>query len=160
MPPTDKPLSRREFARRAALGAASAAVLQPLRELVPPGAASAPSPIEAPAQTPAQNPVAAPKLSPQSQAEADFRFQAILNQYPDRFSEAQKSDLRRLCVALQPSLDHIRAYSISNADLPALYLKPLVDRDKKPVTRGLASAKPSAPLKSGETPKPPKTDKP
>jgi hypothetical protein len=159
MPPTDKPLSRREFARRAALGAASAAVL-PLRELVPPGAASAPSPIEAPAQTPAQNPVAAPKLSPQSQAEADFRFQAILNQYPDRFSEAQKSDLRRLCVALQPSLDHIRAYSISNADLPALYLKPLVDRDKKPVTPGLASAKPSAPLKSAETPKPPKTDKP
>ena len=159
MPPTDKPLSRREFARRTALGAASAAVL-PLRELVPPPAESAPPPIEAPPQPPTQNPDAAPKLSPQGQAEADFRFQAILNQYPDRFSEAQKTDLRRLCVALQPSLDHIRAYSISNGDLPALYLKPLVDRDKKPVTPGLASAKPSPPPNSAETPKPPKTDKP
>jgi hypothetical protein len=159
MPPTDKPLSRREFARRAALGAASAAVL-PLRELVPPAAASASPPTEAPAQTLAQNPAAAPKLSPQSQAEADFRFQAILNQYPDRFSEAQKTDLRHLCVALQPSLDHIRAYSISNGDLPALYLKPLVDRDKKPATLGLTSAKPSAPPNSAAAPKPPKTDKP
>src|SRR5260370_8499147 len=158
MPPTAKPLSRREFTRRAALGAASAAVV-PLRELVPPGAASAPSPIEAPAQTPAQNPVAAPKLSPQSQAEADFRFQAILNQYPDRFSEAQKSDLRRLCVALQPSLDHIRAYPISNGDLPALYLKPLVDREKKPAAAASASAKPLASANSAAAPKPPKTEK-
>ena len=159
MPPIDKPLSRREFARQAALGTASAAVL-PLRELIGPAAESAPPPIEAPAQTAAQNSAAAPKLSPQSQAEADFRFQAILNQYPDRFSEAQKTDLRRLCVALQPALDHIRAYSISNGDLPALYLKPLVDRDKKSATPVAATAKPSAPPNSAAPPKPPKTDKP
>jgi hypothetical protein len=158
MPPTDKPFSRREFARRAALGAATAAVL-PLRELVPSaGAPELPS-IQAPAQTSPQNPPSAPKLSPQSQAEADFRFQAILNQYPDRFSEAQKTDLRRLCVALQPPLDHIRAYPISNGDLPALYLKPLVDRDKKPALRASA-AKPSAPASSTAAPKPPKTEKP
>jgi hypothetical protein len=159
MPPIDKPFSRREFARQAALGAASAAVL-PLRELVPSAAAPEPPPTEAPAQTLAQTPAAAPKLSPQSQAESDFRFQGILNQYPDRFSEAQKTDLRRLCVALQPSLDHIRAYSISNGDLPALYLKPLVDRDKKSATPVSASAKPSAPSNSAAAPKPPKTDKP
>jgi hypothetical protein len=159
MPPTDKPFSRREFARQAALGAASAAVL-PLRELIPPATASAPPPTEAPPQTSAQNPVAAPKLSPQSQAEADFRFQAILNQYPDRFSEAQKTDLRRLCVAAQPPLDRIRAYAISNGDLPALFLKPLVDRDKKPAAPASASAKLSAPANSVATPKPPKTDKP
>jgi hypothetical protein len=159
MPPIDKPFSRREFARQAALGTASAAVLS-LRELIPPAAASTPPPIEAPAQTAAQNSAATPKLSPQSQAEADFRFQAILNQYPDRFSEAQKTDLRRLCVALQPSLDHIRAYSISDGGLPALYLKPLVDRDKKPAMPASASAKPSAPADSAATPKPPKTDKP
>jgi hypothetical protein len=143
MPPADKPFSRREFARRAALGAATAAVL-PLRELVPPAAALEPPTAQAPAQTSPQNPTAAPKLSPQSQAEADFRFQAILNQYPDRFSEAQKTDLRRLCILLQPPLDRIRAYSISNGDLPALYLKPLVDRDKKPAAPAAASAKPSA----------------
>jgi|SRR5882724_3792500 len=150
MPPINKPFSRREFARRAALGAATAAVL-PLRELVPPTAASELPSAQAPAQTSPQNP---PKLSPQSQAEADFRFQAILSQYPDRFSEGQKTDLRRLCALAQPPLDHIRAYPISNGDLPALFLKPLVDRDKKPA----APASPST--KSSATPKLPKTDKP
>jgi hypothetical protein len=158
MPPTDQPFSRREFARRAALGAATAAVL-PLRELVPPAAASQPPAAEVPAQTSTQNPPTAPKLSPQSQAEADFRLQAILNQYPDRFSEAQKTDLRRLSVLLQPPLDRIRAYHISNGDLPALYLKPLVDRDKKRAAPASASAKPSAAATSA-TPKAPKPDKP
>jgi len=152
MPPTDKPFSRREFARRAALGAATAAVL-PLHEIVPDAGASAPQP----AQAPSQNPAGAPKLSPQSQAEADFRFQAILNQYPDRFSEAQKTDLRRLSVLLQPPLDRIRTYPIVNGDLPALYLKPLVDRDKKAAAS--SSTKPLAPAKPTATPQP-KSEKP
>src|SRR5258707_2914622 len=150
MPPTDKPFSRREFPRRAALGAATAAVL-PLREIVPAATASEPPSAYATAQTSPQNPPTAPKLSPQSQAEADFRFQAILNQYPDRFSEAQKTDLRRLSVLLQPPLDRIRSYPISNGDSPALYLKPLVDRDKKPAS---AAAKPSASSKPAATPQP------
>jgi hypothetical protein len=156
MPPTDKPFSRREFARRAALGAATAAVL-PLGEIVPATAASAPQPAQAPAQTSSQNPAGAPRLSPQSQAEADFRFQAILNQYPDRFSEAQKTDLRRLCILLQPPLDRIRAYGISKGDLPALYLKPLVERDKKPAAS--TSTKPLAAARPATTPKP-KSEKP
>jgi hypothetical protein len=143
MPPTDKPFSRREFARRAALGAATAAML-PLREIV--------QDTTAPTAQPAQTPMNAPRLSPPSQAEADFRFQAILNQYPDRFSEAQKTDLRRLCVLLQPPLDRIRAYGISNGDLPALYLKPLVDRDKKPAAS--SSKKPSEAAKPAAAPKP------
>ncbi len=155
MTSTDKPFSRREFARRAALGAATAAVL-PLREIVPAGLESDPPSAQAPAQTSQQNPAGAPKLSPQSQAEADFRFQAILNQYPDRFSEAQKTDLRRLSVLLQPPLDRIRSYPISNGDSPALYLKPLVDRDKKPAS---AAAKPSASSKPAATPQP-KSEKP
>jgi hypothetical protein len=130
MPPTDKSVSRREFARRIALGAASTSLL-PLREFVPVAAKS-----ESPQPTPAaaQTPPSAAKLSPQSQAEAESRFQSIIQQYPDRFSEVQKTDLMRLSVFLQPSLDRIRAYTVSNGDLPALYLKPLVDRDKKPVT--------------------------
>jgi hypothetical protein len=159
MPSTNKPFSRREFARRAALGAATAAAF-PLHELVPSGAASEAPSMQTAAQTSPQNPAGAPKLSLQSQAEADFRFQAILNQYPDRFSEAQKTDLRRLCVALQPPLDHIRAYPISNGDLPALYLKPLVDRDKKPAAAASALAKPSTSANSAAAPKPPKTEKP
>src|SRR6266403_3773020 len=152
MPPTEKPFSRREFARRAALGAATAAVL-PLRELASPAAASESPSAQAPAQTSPQNPPTAPKLSPQSQAEADFRFQAILSHYPDRFSEGQKTDLRRLCALAQPPLDHIRAYPISNGDLPALYLKPLVDRDKKPAAAASTSAKPSASANSAAAPK-------
>jgi hypothetical protein len=121
----------------------------PLREILPARGASAALSAQAPTPTSPPNPIGAPKLSPQSQAEADFRFQAILSQYPDRFSEAQKTDLRRLCVLLQPPLDRIRAYAISNGDLPALYLKPLVDRDKKPATssppKALGAAKPAAP---------------
>jgi len=143
--PTDKSVSRREFARRAALGAASAALI-PLPDLLPNTEASI-SPSTAP--EPAQNPNAAPKLSGQSQAEADVRHQAILQQYGERFSDAQKADLKRLCAAIQPPLDRIRAYAISNGDLPALYLKPFVDRDKKPLT-------PSNPPAAKKTPAPAK----
>jgi len=160
MPPTDKPaphdpqldtsVSRREFARRAVVGAASAAVL-PLRKLVPSAAASEPP---QPSQASPQTPTGAPKLSPQSQAEADSRYQAILNQYGDRFSDAQKTDLKRLCIFAQPPLDRIRAYAVGNSDLPALYLKPLVDRDKKPPASG--SRNPSAPAAA----KQPTMDKP
>jgi hypothetical protein len=137
----DKPYSRREFARRAAIGTAAfvtcsdlagnatSAPLLHLRELVQVDAETGVT-ATACLKPPGQNP-AAPKLSPQSQAEADSRYQAIINQYGDRFSDAQKTDLKRLCIFVQPPLDRIRAYTISNDDLPALYLKPLVDRDKK-----------------------------
>ena len=143
--PTKKYVSRREFARRAAFGAASAALV-PLPNLLP----NTESPISpATAQEPTQNPDAAPKLSVQSQAEADARHQAILQQYGERFSDAQKTDLKRLCLAIQPPLDRIRAYTIANGDLPALFLKPLVDRDKKGVasSNALASKKTPAPAK-------------
>jgi hypothetical protein len=121
----ERPLSRREFARSVALG--TAATLLPLPNILPSSAAAAPV-------AAAQNSADTPNLSSQSQAEAEARYQAIVAQYPDRFSDAQKIDLKRLCIFVQPALDHIRAYTIANGDLPALYLKPLVDRDKKPVT--------------------------
>lgn len=73
-----------------------------------------------------------PKLSDQSRAEAEQRHSAILAQYGARFSNDQKADLRRLCYVLQPSLDRLRAYPIQNGDSPALYLKPTVEREKKP----------------------------
>ena len=137
----EKGLSRREFARKAALGGAAA--LLPLPEVIPSSVAST---------TPDfawQEAAGGAKLSAQSQAEVESRHQAILTQYPERFSDAQKADLKRLCVLLQPSLDHLRAYEIKNSDLPGLYLKPLVDRDKKPVTAAdggkTASAAPAKP---------------
>jgi len=115
MKPTDNSLSRREFAKRAALGTAAIVAPVPL------------SPLAESAQLPAE----AAKLSPPSQAEAQARYQAILAQYPDRFSDAQKTDLKRLCFVAQEPLDKLRAWSVANADQPALYLKPLVEREKK-----------------------------
>src|SRR5580704_16752430 len=113
-------ISRREFARRAAIVSALS--------IVSPSTISANSSIPEPA--PEQSPDA-PSLSPESQAEAEARYQAILAVYGSRFSDAQKADLRRLCFAAQPSLDRLRAYTIENDDGPALYLKPLVEREKK-----------------------------
>lgn len=122
MKPADNmSLSRREFAKRAALGTA-AAIAPPLSSLASP---------ERPVPPDIQAPSNAPKLSPQSEAEANARFQSILAQYPDRFSDAQKADLKRLCFVLQPQLDRLRAWPVANSDQSALYLKPLVEREKK-----------------------------
>jgi len=124
MKPTDRALSRREFARRTALGAAAVAS-DPSRAL------DAFRVSERHTDGSAQQVAEASKLSPQSQAEVEARYQAILAQYPDRFSDVQKADLRHVCAVTQQALDGLRAYSISNGDQPALYLKPLVEREKR-----------------------------
>nr|UXE45771.1 hypothetical protein Hi04_10k_c5216_00018 [uncultured bacterium] len=122
MIPTKTQLSRREFARRAALGtAATSTILLPWPDLAAAGRGSSMAQISADA----------PKLSPQSQAEAEARYQSILAQYAERLSDAQKTDLQRLCFALQPQLDRLRAWPITNSAQPALYLKPLVEREKR-----------------------------
>jgi hypothetical protein len=104
-------LSRRDFARKAALTAATAAVL--------PGELLARSLAPASPQAPAQQ----TKLSPESQAEADAMFQAILRQHGDRFSEAQKTDLRRLANEGQKPLEALRAFPLDNSDQPGNVLK-------------------------------------
>ena len=113
-------ISRREFARRAAIVSAAS--------MVPAGALAAPSTSAVPAIT--QTPDS-PSLSAESKAEAEARYQAILAVYSSRFSETQKADLRRLSFEAQEPLDRLRAYPIENGDGPALYLKPLVEREKK-----------------------------
>jgi hypothetical protein len=146
-------ISRREFARRAALASAVAAVAPaaisspaaPLNEDANVAAAdlggrlSAPSGKTAPEQQPAD-----PKLSPESRAEVEARIQTIFSQYGTRFSDAQKSDLRRLCALAQPPLDRLRAYALDNADAPALYLKPLVEREKNPLENTRVGKTPEA----------------
>jgi len=92
----------------------------------------------------AQQPPQTSSLSPESQAEAEARYQNILNAYGSRFSDAQKADLRRMSLEAQPALDRIRAHHLENGDNPALYLKPLVEREKKPsapVSAGAATSK-------------------
>jgi hypothetical protein len=120
-------ISRREFARRA--GIASAVALVPATVLTS-HAPQSPAPPEA---SGAQLPDDLPKLSAESQVEAEARYQTILRQFGSRFSEEQKTDLRRLCALSQRSLDHLRAYAVENGDGVALYLKPVVEREKKPV---------------------------
>jgi len=125
-----KSQSRREFARRAALLSLAAPIAAPL-------AAAAPSPTAA-VSPPADDqqlpklPSGFPKLSDQSRAEVEARYDSIVRQYSGRFNDQQKAELRRLSFLAQPALDNLRAYTIHNSDSPALYLKPLVEREKKP----------------------------
>jgi hypothetical protein len=118
----DSAISRREFARRAAFVSA-AATLTPSNLL---SAESVARPL------PAQQPANAPKLTPESQAEVDSRIQSIFAQYGSRLSDAQKADIRRLSTEAQPPLDRLRAFATANGDGPGLYLKPLMEREKKP----------------------------
>jgi hypothetical protein len=128
--PKKRGFTRREFARRAVMASAAAS----LGATVSAEARQAELPAKSAAETKttqAQDAAQAPKLSAEGQAEAEARLQTILIRYGGRFSEAQKGDLRRLCFLAQPPLDHLRAYALTNGDGPALYLKPLVEREKK-----------------------------
>jgi hypothetical protein len=142
-------ISRREFARRAALASAVASIA-PAAVVATPAAVGQSGTQDPPAAAPAsraatQNVMSnGPKLSAESQSEADARFQAILVLYGSRFSDEQKNDLHRLCAVVQPALDHIRAYKVENGDGPALYLKPQYEREKKPKAPAPAPAKPAA----------------
>ena len=143
-PAAPKGLSRREFARRAALASAAAAVApasaltsssSPLNQHAIVAAAGLGGRLSDPSSSlvPEQQPADLPKLSPESHAEVEARVQTILSQYAGRFNDAQKADLRRLCHLAQPPLDRLRAYALENGDAPALYLKPLVEREKNPL---------------------------
>lgn len=138
-------ITRREFARRAALASAVATVA-PAAAIAIPSRSAEHANLEAaapfrgrfsdPSSTvalPAQQPADLPKLSPESHAEAEARVQTVLAQYGSRFSDAQKADIRRLCFLAQPPLDRLRAYALENGDSPALYFKPLVEREKNPL---------------------------
>jgi len=114
-------ISRRQFARRAALLSASATIVPAagvFPQLTPAG--------------PAQEPTAPhPNLSRESQTEADARLQQIFIQYGGRFSDDEKKSLQQINFMTQQNLDRVRAFPLDNGDSPALYLKPLVEREKK-----------------------------
>jgi hypothetical protein len=124
--------SRREFARRAAIASAAT--------LVPATAFSTTPP--APLRT-AQQPANAPKLPPESQAEADSRTQSVFTQYGSHLSDDQKTEIAKISANVQRQLDTLRKFPTENGDDPALYLKPLMEREKKPAPNP-AATKPSA----------------
>jgi hypothetical protein len=101
-------ISRREFARRAALAAASAAIL--------PGSLAA-------TVLTAQGAAEENKLSPAAQAEVELKIQAIFRKYGERLNDAQKADIRRLVTEGQKPLEALRAYHIENWDQPATVLR-------------------------------------
>jgi hypothetical protein len=149
-------ITRREFARRAAIASAVATVA-PAAALATTEARSADhanvaaadrrgrfSSSSNPSILDAQQPATLPKLSPESQAEVDARIENIFAQYGKRFSDEQKGDIRRLCAVAQPPLDRLRAYALENGDAPALYLKPLVEREKNPLENTRVGKTPDA----------------
>jgi hypothetical protein len=115
-------ISRREFAQQAMALSATASLV--------PAASVLELPVRA--HVAGQEPPNLPKLGPASQAESDARFQQIISLHGSQFDDGQKALIKTLCVFLQPALDHVRAYPVNNGDSPALYLKPLVEREKKP----------------------------
>lgn len=129
---TPSGLSRREFARQVALATATAA-----------SCLAGPVPLieAAGAQESGPQAAKAPALPPQSQAEVDARIQAILGRHGNRLSDAQKADLKRLATDIQKPLEKLRAYALSNGDMPATVLKPIVERDK-PRAAGAVPAPP------------------
>ena len=135
---SDSSISRREFTRRAVF-ASAAASFSPSNLL-------STETVTAPPQ--AQPPVNPPKLSPEGQAEVESRIQAILAQYGSRLSDVQKTDIRRLATEAQPPLERLRAFATNNGDGPALYLKPLMEREKKPSSMPAAPKPAPAPKNS------------
>jgi hypothetical protein len=127
-------ITRREFALRAAFASAAVSIA-PVDALTT--TAAIPS-------SPVHQTSAAPDLPTASQAEADARLQSILGQFGSRFSDEQKTELKHLCSSTQHRLDHLRTYSLENGEGPALYLKPLVEREKNPTVSSSPGTSPEA----------------
>src|SRR5271166_6748769 len=99
--PKKSGISRRQFARRAALLSATASIA--------PAASVFADALPAPAQQP---PDTHPQLSAESQTEAGARYQQILSQYGSRFSAEENTTIRQTNLTMQTSLDKIRAYPL------------------------------------------------
>jgi hypothetical protein len=109
-------ITRRTFARSAALAAATVAVLpaQAFSQQQKPAPAAAPAPAESSAP---------PQLSAASQAEVEARVQGVMRQFGDRLSEAQKTEVRRLITQGQQGVESLRAFPLDISDEPATVLK-------------------------------------
>jgi hypothetical protein len=100
-------ISRRDFARSAAMAAASAACL-PSDLLAAPPAPARPG---------------GDAATPEAEAEVDAKVQAILRKYGERLSEAEKAEMRRLVIEGQKPLVRMRGFALDNADQPANVMK-------------------------------------
>ncbi len=108
-------LSRREFARRAAVAVTTAAVL--------PASLLSQETTPEPAASTNQPPQSTTGLSPDLQAEGELKYQWIIQTYGKRLSEEQKQDLHRLVMEGQKPLAAFRAFPLENSNQPATVLK-------------------------------------
>jgi hypothetical protein len=134
----DKParrISRREFARRGAFAAASAACLP--STLLPGAAAQSSAPEAAP------TPTSKAALSADSQQDVDVKVAAILRKYGQLLTNEEKLDIRRLVTEGQKPLEILRSFSLENSDQPGNVLKLYPDAPL-PTARSLKPAQKSA----------------
>ncbi len=107
-------LSRREFARAAALTAAAAAL--PLEVIAQ--TEKTPTAVK-PQQPPAE---AGKELSTAAKAEAQQSYEALIGKYGERFTDEQKKELMRLLEQQQKSIETVRGVFLENGDEPATVL--------------------------------------
>ena len=111
-------ISRREFAKKAVLTSAVAAVMPAGLVAQEPG--NVPE-VNAPAP-PVPN-ADAMKLTEAGKAEADLAYETIIRKYGSRFDDAQKKELQRLVYQQQETLEKLRNFKVNNGDQPATVLK-------------------------------------
>ncbi len=136
--PKDKLFSRRAFAQRAALLSASATITPAGLLALEPASAAGPE----------QLPDNFPKLTANGQAEAETRYQMVISRYGIRWTEEEKNAARMACFLAQPGLERLREFPLKNSDVPALFLRPLVEREKSAGTQQPSTAPAVAPKKS------------
>ena len=110
--PASGRISRREFARRAALATASAAVL-------PHAVFAQDEKPSNPPSSPAPPGDAEQKLPPAAEAEVESKYQSLLRAYGDRLTPEQKAEARKALADTQKGLEQIRAFPLDNSDEPA-----------------------------------------
>jgi hypothetical protein len=108
-----KKISRRDFARSAAIAAATAAALP--HDLIAQEQKTEP-------KQPPKPDSEKPKLSPELQAEAEARVENLLRKYGSRLSEEQKAEVRKNITESMAGVEKLRAYPLDNADEPATVL--------------------------------------
>ncbi len=107
-------LSRRDFARNAALAAATAALAP--KDLIAQEQKSKPT-------QPPEKPPEKPKLSPELQAEAEARIQNLFRKYGERLTDEQKADVRKQITEGMEGVGKLRAFPLDNSDEPATVLR-------------------------------------
>ena len=106
--------TRREFARDAALLAATAAVAPRLLAQ----SEKTPAPVKPP-QPPEKK---EEELSATAKAEVENAYKMLMDRFSGRFTDAQEKDIRRLLTQQQKGIEALRAFPLDNSNEPATVL--------------------------------------